>query len=51
MMREELGYGQYITQGGDWGSSVSGWLGYEGAGCVAVHLNFAYGWTNPAASA
>ncbi len=49
MMREELGYAEYITQGGDWGSSVSGWLGYEGQGCVAVHLNFAYGWTNPAA--
>ncbi len=49
MMREELGYAQYITQGGDWGSSVSGWLGYEGEGCVAVHLNFAFGWTNPAA--
>lgn len=49
MMREELGYAEYITQGGDWGSSVSGWLGYEGEGCVAVHLNFAFGWTNPAA--
>ena len=49
MMREELGYAAYIAQGGDWGSSVSGWLGYEGEGCVAVHLNFAHGWTNPSA--
>ncbi len=42
-----LGYHDYIAQGGDWGSSVSGWLGYEGAGCSAVHLNFTFGWTNP----
>jgi len=49
VMREELGYPAYIAQGGDWGSSVSGWLGYEGEGCVAVHLNFAFGWTNPSA--
>ena len=49
MMREDLGYSEYIAQGGDWGSSVSGWLGYEGQGCTAVHLNFAYGWTNPSA--
>ena len=44
-----LGYRDYVAQGGDWGSSVSGWLGYEGAGCSAVHLNFAFGWTNPEA--
>ena len=44
-----LGYRDYVAQGGDWGSSVSGWLGYEGAGCSAVHLNFTFGWTNPAA--
>jgi len=49
MMREELGYAAYIAQGGDWGSSVSGWLGYEGEGCVALHLNFAHGWTDPSA--
>ncbi|MGF7148052.1 microsomal epoxide hydrolase [Sphingomonas zeicaulis] len=42
-----LGYTDYVAQGGDWGSSVSGWLGYEGAGCTAVHINFAFGWTNP----
>ncbi|MFP5454379.1 MAG: epoxide hydrolase family protein [Alphaproteobacteria bacterium] len=47
LMREGLGYTDYIAQGGDWGSSVSGWLGYEGEGCAAVHLNFAFGWTNP----
>lgn len=49
LMREELGYADYVAQGGDWGSSVSGWLGYEGQGCRAIHLNFTFGWTNPAA--
>lgn len=44
-----LGYRDYVAQGGDWGSSVSGWLAYEAAGCSAVHLNFAFGWTNPEA--
>ena len=42
-----LGYRDYVAQGGDWGSAVSGWLGYEGAGCSAVHLNFTFGWTRP----
>lgn len=42
-----LGYNDYVAQGGDWGAAVSGWLGYEGAGCRAIHLNFAFGWTNP----
>lgn len=49
LMREGLGYSDYVAQGGDWGSAVSGWLGYEGQGCGAVHLNFTFGWTNPAA--
>lgn len=49
LMREGLGYQDYVAQGGDWGSAVSGWLGYEGQGCSAVHLNFTFGWTNPAA--
>ena len=47
LMREELGYSDYVAQGGDWGSAVSGWLGYEGEGCSAIHLNFTFGWTNP----
>lgn len=47
LMREGLGYGDYVAQGGDWGSAVSGWLGYEGQGCSAIHLNFSFGWTNP----
>lgn len=28
---------------------MSSWLGYEGAGCAAVHLNFMLGWTAPEA--
>lgn len=44
LMREVLGYKDYIAQGGDWGSVVSGWLAYahssaKGGGCKAVHLN------------
>lgn len=43
LMTNVLGYRDYIAQGGDWGSSVSGWLGYEHAACRAVHLNM-LGW-------
>ncbi len=44
LMREALGYDSYIAQGGDWGSLVTGWLGYnhspaKGGGCKAIHLN------------
>jgi microsomal epoxide hydrolase len=44
LMRETLGYGEYIAQGGDWGSLVTGYLGYlhsrkKGGGCKAIHLN------------
>jgi pimeloyl-ACP methyl ester carboxylesterase len=43
LMCDVLGYSSYIAQGGDWGSSISGWMGYEGRGCRAVHLNM-MGW-------
>lgn len=49
LMTGVLGYRGYIAQGGDWGSSISGWLGYEGQGCKAVHLNM-LGWTSPGVS-
>ena len=44
LMREVLGYDTYIAQGGDWGSVVTGWLGYEhgvdkNGGCKAIHVN------------
>ncbi len=50
LMTETLGYSNYIAQGGDWGSSVSGWLGYEGKGCRAAHLNM-FGWRSPGVAA
>jgi microsomal epoxide hydrolase len=46
LMREAIGLPGYIAQGGDWGSAISGWLGYEGKACRAVHLNM-MGWTSP----
>jgi microsomal epoxide hydrolase len=49
LMTEQLGYRDYIAQGGDWGSSVSSWLGVDDNGCVAVHLNFVLGWRAPSA--
>lgn len=47
LMTEGLGYSSYITQGGDYGSQISNWLGAEGKGCKAVHLNFLLGVTAP----
>jgi hypothetical protein len=43
-MTRVLGYDRYLAQGGDWGSAVSAWIGYDhgtdkGGACVAVHLN------------
>jgi pimeloyl-ACP methyl ester carboxylesterase len=46
LMRDAIGLPGYIAQGGDWGSAISGWLGYEGNACRAVHLNM-MGWTSP----
>lgn len=46
LMTKALGYQHYIAQGGDWGSSVSGWMGYDAPACAAVHLNM-YGWRSP----
>ena len=43
MMTENLGYKSYIAQGGDYGAMISTWLGAEGKGCAAVHLNFLLG--------
>jgi len=46
LMCDELKLPDYIAQGGDWGSSVSGWMGYDGKHCRAVHLNM-FGWRSP----
>lgn len=49
LMTDVLKLPDYIAQGGDWGSSVSGWLAYEGKGSKAAHLNM-YGWRAPGIS-
>lgn len=47
LMRDVLGYETYLAQGGDWGSIVTSWLGFDhgvdkSSGNVgAIHLNFA----------
>jgi microsomal epoxide hydrolase len=46
LMTNVCGLPDYIAQGGDWGSAISGWMGYEGKGCKAVHLNM-FGWRSP----
>lgn len=46
LMRDVLGFESYLAQGGDWGSIICSWLGYEGKGCQAVHLNL-MGWQPP----
>ena len=50
LMNNVLNLPNYIAQGGDWGSAVSGWMGYEGSGCRAAHLNM-FGWRSPGVSA
>jgi len=47
MMTENLGYPSYIAQGGDYGSTTSLWLGAEGKGCKAVHINLLLGVGSP----
>ena len=46
LMTDTLKLSGYIAQGGDWGSAISGWMGYEGKGCRAVHMNM-QGWLSP----
>lgn len=47
LMHNVLGYETYVAQGGDWGSVVTGWLGYEGAHCKAIHLSMYPQWATP----
>ena len=40
-MTTNLGYKKYLSQGGDWGSTISNWLGYDHSkSCKAIHVNF-----------
>lgn len=46
LMTDVLKLPGYLAQGGDWGSAISGWMGFEGQGSKAVHLNM-FGWRSP----
>ena len=40
LMTEKLGYEKYVAQGGDWGSAISTWLGFDHSkNCKGIHIN------------
>ena len=40
LMTENLGYKYYYVQGGDWGSYIAGWLGFDyPKNCNGIHIN------------
>ena len=40
LMTEKLGYKKYVAQGGDWGSAISTWLGFDHSkNCKGIHIN------------
>ena len=40
LMIENLGYKNYIVQGGDWGATIANWIGYDHPkSCKAIHIN------------
>ncbi|MGD9979090.1 MAG: epoxide hydrolase family protein [Hyphomonadaceae bacterium] len=39
LMVEALGYSHFVAQGGDWGSSVTSWLGASAPEVAGIHLN------------
>ena len=40
LMTKNLGYKNYIAQGGDWGATISNWLGYDHPKtCGGIHIN------------
>lgn len=40
LMTDVLGYDKYLAQGGDWGSVITSWLGYDHTpSCAAIHVN------------
>ena len=41
LMSKKLGYKKYLSQGGDWGSTISNWIGYDHSKfCKGIHINF-----------
>ncbi len=40
LMIENLGYKDYMAQGGDWGATIANWIGYDHSKfCKAIHVN------------
>ena len=40
LMIENLGYKNYMAQGGDWGATIANWIGYDHSKfCKAIHIN------------
>ncbi len=40
LMTINLGYKSYLAQGGDWGATISNWLGHDHSKtCKAIHIN------------
>jgi len=40
LMTEKLGYKKYVAQGGDWGSAISTWLGFDHSkNCKGILIN------------
>jgi len=40
LMTKNLGYKKYLSQGGDWGATISNWLAYDHSkSCKAIHIN------------
>ena len=40
LMTENLGYKDYMAQGGDWGATIANWIGYDHSKfCKAIHIN------------
>ena len=40
LMVENLGFDQYLAQGGDWGATIANWLAYDHYNnCEAIHIN------------
>ena len=40
LMIENLGYQDYMVQGGDWGATIANWIGHDHSKfCKAIHIN------------
>jgi microsomal epoxide hydrolase len=40
LMIKNLGYKNYVAQGGDWGATICNWIGYDHSKyCKAIHIN------------